>query len=377
MTNRADRIDEVSLQRESSPGNEANARGSFPRPPAADDRAPADSRGGRAGEEPNLYTLGPSILEYDPYCLAERLGGDVVGRDSVNVPGPGHSCHDRSLSIKIDPNAPEGFVVYSHAGDDFLLCRDYVRKQLGLLRNAHAVGRSTREGPSVPALLRQRRIAIAMRFWEQSVSPINSIADYYLREFRGLVLPEDVAGNVMRLHPSLKYDDSTRLPAMVCLMRDIVTGEPCGVHRTFLDPQTGAKVCRKMLGVAKGAAIKFDDFQGPLTIGEGIETVLSARAAGYGPAWAVGSSSGVKEFPLLARVSVLTVLAEDDEASKRAVDKCTGNYLRAGKPVTVVSTLIGQDFNDTWKATGGRSALLAGALHILKIGSDLSAGDRR
>ena len=51
----------------------------------------------------------------------------------MNAPGPGHrNIYDRSLSVKLDPGAPDGFVVYSHAGDDINACRDFVRKALGL-----------------------------------------------------------------------------------------------------------------------------------------------------------------------------------------------------------------------------------------------------
>src|SRR5215510_11253805 len=60
------------------------------------------------------------------------IGGDVTGRDSCNVPGPGHSAKDKSLSIKIDPTAPDGFLVYSHAGDNGIECKDWVRQKLGL-----------------------------------------------------------------------------------------------------------------------------------------------------------------------------------------------------------------------------------------------------
>ena len=50
--------------------------------------------------------------------IAELLGGEVRG-DEVLAPGPGgHSEYDRSLSIKPDARAPEGFVVHSFAGDD-------------------------------------------------------------------------------------------------------------------------------------------------------------------------------------------------------------------------------------------------------------------
>src|ERR1700731_2978284 len=63
--------------------------------------------------------------------IAEALGG-VVANGQARVPGPGHGAEDRSLSIKLDSAAPDGFVVHSFANDDPLVCRDYVRKRLGL-----------------------------------------------------------------------------------------------------------------------------------------------------------------------------------------------------------------------------------------------------
>src|SRR5262249_54066860 len=52
-------------------------------------------------------------------------GGQVL------APGPGHSAQDRSLSVKLDDAAPDGFVVHSFAGDDPIACRDHVRRKLG------------------------------------------------------------------------------------------------------------------------------------------------------------------------------------------------------------------------------------------------------
>jgi hypothetical protein len=62
---------------------------------------------------------------------AAALGGDVSGR-GVICPGPGHSARDRSLSVTPSAAAPDGFVVYSHSVDDWLICRDHVRARLGL-----------------------------------------------------------------------------------------------------------------------------------------------------------------------------------------------------------------------------------------------------
>ena len=63
--------------------------------------------------------------------VAKALGGEVNG-DQVLCPGPGHSAADRSLSIKVDVNAPDGFIVNSFAGDDAIVCKDFVRDRLGL-----------------------------------------------------------------------------------------------------------------------------------------------------------------------------------------------------------------------------------------------------
>jgi AAA domain/Toprim-like len=67
----------------------------------------------------------------DLRALARALGGEVSG-SQVLAPGPSHSAGDRSLAIKLDPNAPDGFVVNSFAGDDPIACKDYVRSKTGI-----------------------------------------------------------------------------------------------------------------------------------------------------------------------------------------------------------------------------------------------------
>ena len=71
------------------------------------------------------------MMHISPQQLAAALGGEARG-NKISAPGPGHSVEDRSLSILIDPSAPDGFVVYSHAGEDALPIKDYVRERAGL-----------------------------------------------------------------------------------------------------------------------------------------------------------------------------------------------------------------------------------------------------
>ena len=67
----------------------------------------------------------------DLQSLARALDGEVRGEE-VLCPGPGHSATDRSLSVKPDEGAPDGFLVYSFSDDDPIVCRDYVRRKLGM-----------------------------------------------------------------------------------------------------------------------------------------------------------------------------------------------------------------------------------------------------
>jgi hypothetical protein len=62
--------------------------------------------------------------------LAKSLNGEVSGR-VILAPGPNHSPKDRSMTVTIDRDAPDGFLVHSFSGDDFRDCRDYIKTIIG------------------------------------------------------------------------------------------------------------------------------------------------------------------------------------------------------------------------------------------------------
>lgn len=277
--------------------------------------------------------------------IARIMGGDVTGRSSCNVPGPGHSPQDRSLAIRVTSS---GFVVHSFAGDDWKACRDYVQSKLGLDKDWQPDKR-----PVVAASDDRERKKFALKIWADCVDPRGTLAERYLREHRELELPDGVAYSVIRFHRGLRYEVGKYLPAMVCLLRDIKSNEPCGIHRTFLNRYTGGKIDRKMLGIAKGAAIKLDaEPSTRLTIGEGVETVLAARDAGFVPAWALGSSGAVRCFPVLPHLRELIILQENDPTSRRDVKSCARRFLDTRRPVNIIEPKVGNDFNDCWRARG-------------------------
>jgi hypothetical protein len=67
----------------------------------------------------------------DLKAIARALGGEV-SNGQVLAPGPGHSSIDRSLSVKLDSSAPDGFLTHSFAGDNAIICRDHIREKLGI-----------------------------------------------------------------------------------------------------------------------------------------------------------------------------------------------------------------------------------------------------
>jgi hypothetical protein len=140
---------------------------------------------------------------------------------------------------------------------------------------------------------------------------------------------------------------------MVALFRDIRTNEPCGIHRTFLD-SSGRKLDRKMLGRAGGAAIKLDADEHValgLCAGEGVETCMSARAAGFRPVWALGSANAIASFPVLSGIEAISILGELDDggANDSAANTCAARWIEAGRDAFIVRPLTGGDLNDIWQ----------------------------
>ena len=60
--------------------------------------------------------------------ITRQLNGDWCGRYGL-IPGPGHSRHDRSVSVKPHPQNPGDVIVHSFAGQDWREIRDWLCSQ--------------------------------------------------------------------------------------------------------------------------------------------------------------------------------------------------------------------------------------------------------
>jgi putative DNA primase/helicase len=301
----------------------------------------------------------------DLRSLQRALGGEISGGQLL-CPGPGHSARDRSLAVRPSRDGHD-LIVHSYCGDDWTLCKDYVRERAGLPQWQPGDDRDRRVDPSrlkaferaaVEAESERRprtqedlaRIARALTIWNEARDPRGTPADRFLAS-RALALGDDLAGNVLRYHPAVPWRDEDTgttiyVRALVAAFRSIDDDAVTAVHRIRVDqPERWPKTERRMLGVVHRAAVKLDQAGDRLHVGEGVETMMAARQLGLAPAWALGSAGMVAHFPVTS-TGHLRICGERDEASARAVELCTRRWQAAGRQVQVVLPTVGKDLND-------------------------------
>ena len=157
-------------------------------------------------------------------------------------------------------------------------------------------------------------------------------------------------------HPAVYFNKpghplhGQKLGCIISVMTDPVTAEPTGaISRTYLhDSEKIGKA--KTLGSPAGIVRLSEDTDvlHGLHIAEGIETGLSLMAKGYRPMWATGSTSIMRNFPVLVAIEELTIFADHDEnrAGEEAARACERHWLGAGRKVHPWRPNQLGDFND-------------------------------
>jgi len=158
----------------------------------------------------------------------------------------------------------------------------------------------------------------------------------------------------LRFHPRCLYrpEDGARnlsFPALIVAVTDL-GGAITGVHRTWLDTAGGGKAPietpRRAMGHLLGHAVRFSAAEDVLAAGEGLETVLSIRAAlPTLPLAAALSSNHLAAMLFPAGLRVLYILRDADPAGDAAVTALTARAQAAGIELHAVSPVLG-DFND-------------------------------
>lgn len=198
----------------------------------------------------------------------------------------------------------------------------------GLWSNAGARPRPPRSGPrridDAPA-----RIRAALGLWSASVPITGSLAQRYIVEHRGLDISCVDLAHVLRWNP--------RKRALIALMTDPVSGEACGVHRTFLDAD-GAKIERKMLGRQGVIRVSPDEcITTSLGVAEGLEDAIAILLSGWSPIWAATSSGAIACLPVIGGIEALTLFADADLPGIRAAEACRARWQNVQRECRIVT----------------------------------------
>jgi hypothetical protein len=203
---------------------------------------------------------------------------------------------------------------------------------------------------------RQHDESRAVEIWNEAAPIEGTLAEYYLRHHRKIAaLPHGIDA-ALRWHPNCPFDYQLKLPCMVGLLRDAESDRPRGIHRTAIDYNRGKlQPQAKVFGTYDRCAVKLwpAPVNGKLSIGEGIETVLSAieLMPDLAPAWAVGTANNIGGFPILDVVAELHILADNDpkergRTGQKKAAQLAGKYSAFAKRVETHTPKRHKDFND-------------------------------
>ncbi len=258
--------------------------------------------------------------------IVRVLGGDLYdGGRRANVPYPGHSRADRSLSLLFD----NGRVVVSCFGDgDWKAALDHLRAE-GLIDGNHrptglGLLRSTLSLRTRPSKI--DRIACAIGIWDGGRSVAGTLAGAHLR-LRQIDRPPP-GPEVARFNattPLSAYrrgDASANRPALVFAIRDAL-GVITGVEVTYLGPgglrADDLRLPRKHVGcVPAGSAVRLDPAAPEMLVAEGAFTALSASERFGLPAWALLSTRNLRSWVAPRAVRSILIAGDNGEDGRRS-----------------------------------------------------------
>jgi hypothetical protein len=257
--------------------------------------------------------------------IVQVLGGDLYDRGArANIPAPGHSAADRSVSLMLR----EGRIIVHTFGDgDWRAVLEHLRRH-GLVdaRNAPTSLSKDKGKPAfgVVGASDLERLDVARRFWEGGRAIAGTLSERHCR-LRHIERPLPGPG-VARHHPDAPVSaygyDRLRRAALLVGVRD-AAGAFTAVEVTYLSPNgrraTDLRLSRKIVGlVPPGTAVRIDPAGPEMVVAEGFFTTLSASECFSLPGWALLSTRNLRSWSAPEGVRSVLIAADrgkDGEAS--------------------------------------------------------------
>lgn len=255
-------------------------------------------------------------------AIVAALGGELyAGGRRANVPAPGHSARDRSVSLLLRDGR---VVAHSFGAADWREVLDDLRARGLIDGQARLTGcpapRAGRADP--PPWL---RIETARRLWAEA-APVRAgtpAARYGAR--RGILRPLG-AFAALRAHPAAPVSVFAGAgPAAPALLAAVTTAEGAlvGVEITYLQPNgeraRRLRLARKTVGrIPAGAAVRLEPPTDALLVAEGVFTALSAAEIFGLPAWALLSAGNLRRWRAPPGVRQVLIAADRGAAGEAA-----------------------------------------------------------
>ena len=269
-------------------------------------------------------------------AIVRALGGDLyAGGRRANVPGPGHSRDDRSVSLLLEGRR---VIVHCFAGDDWrdvladLRARGLVDAAGGLTGGA-GIPRPLAEPPN-----RAASRAIALSLWAEAGPTAGTLSARHA-QLRGVPRPlPDALRHHGGVSAAVYAGAGPRRPALLAAIRD-AAGGLCGVEVTYLAPnglRARLATPRKTVGgCPAGAAVRLGPAAPRLLVGEGVFTCLSAARVFRLPAWALLSTRNLRAWRAPEGVRAVLIAADRGADGERAARTLAGRLRAAGVAVEI------------------------------------------
>ncbi|MFC5345334.1 toprim domain-containing protein [Brevundimonas staleyi] len=290
--------------------------------------------------------------------LVAALGGDLYqGGTRANVPAPGHSAADRSISLAL---AGDRVLIHGFGSVDWRAARDDLARRGLIDAEGRLTGIGSVEG-SAPRPDARVRLAVATRLWDEG-HPLGEATPAALHLHRRGVTcgarAQSLRHNAGVPLAVYRGGTSTR-PALVARISD---GEDrlTGVEVTYLDPAgrlaTGLAVPRKTVGlVPGGAAVRLAVPGASMLVGEGVMTTLSAMERFGLRGWALMSAQNLARWTPPETVRSVLIAADRGAAGETAAERLRARLTAAGLAVEAIwPDPPHGDWNDAAQAGEGK-----------------------
>jgi putative DNA primase/helicase len=274
--------------------------------------------------------------------IVQTLGGDLYDRGRrANIPAPGHSAADRSVSLLLEGGR---VIVHTFGDGDWRQVLDHLR-DLNLIDNANGplggpggslVGRPCREGASA----RERR-EVAIRLWDAGRPLGHTLSARHCR-LRGLRL-ELPGPAALRHHGevpvSVYRPGRLRRPALMAGIQD-AAGRYVAVELTYLAANgrraVDLRLARKTIGApSPGCAVRLDPAEPEMLVGEGVFTTRAATEWFGLPGWALQSTRNLRAWSAPEGVRSVLIAGDRGKDGEASAEVLRSRLAEAGLAATV------------------------------------------